>query len=48
MPTPRRTKPKRSLPRPQTFGERDAYLRIATQWQLLAGRKALKEAKPEL
>jgi hypothetical protein len=28
--------------------ERDAYLRIATQWQLLAGRKALKAGKPEL
>jgi hypothetical protein len=31
--------------RTQDLWEREAYLRIATQWQLLAGHKAVKEGK---
>jgi hypothetical protein len=30
----------------QDLWERETYLRIATQWQLLAGHKAVKEDKP--
>jgi hypothetical protein len=30
----------------QDLWERETYLRIATQWQLLASHKAVKESKP--
>jgi hypothetical protein len=30
----------------QDLWEREAFLRIATQWQLIAGHKAAKESKP--
>lgn len=30
----------------QDLWERETFLRIATQWQLLAGHKAVKEGKP--
>ena len=30
----------------QDLWERETYLRIATQWQPLAGQKAVKEDKP--
>ena len=31
----------------QDLWERETYLRIATQWQLLAAHRAVKEHKPE-